>query len=155
MSKKTMVFGLLFYALLASPLAAANVSFVVIEIGLSEGSPTSQYTILWENSLLAVFFDSGHIVSNAPKIRLAETPVEDFPYEAERDFSDAKDGGMKYFLVAVVDHRTPHNVSLRAFSTKTHQLIQKHVYEDKATKTKKEEQENINKTIWAMASQLQ
>jgi hypothetical protein len=154
MQKKPLMYGLVLYILAVFPLNAATVSFLVIETGLPAGSPISQYSSLWEDSLLDVFFESGHIVSNAPIMQLAEKPTEDLPYEAERDFDNAKDGGMRYFLVAIVDHNLPNNVSLRLFNTGSHELLQKQEHSNPGFKSSRDEQENIKKTIGAIAAQL-
>jgi hypothetical protein len=154
MSKKPLLYGLILYIFAALPLNAAMVSFLVIETGLPMGTPISQYTTLWENSLLEVFFESGHIITNSPILRLAEKPTEDLPYEAERDLESAKDGGMRYFLVAIVDHNTPNNVSLRLFNTGNHELLQKQEHSNSGFRSNRDEQESIKKTIGAIAAQL-
>jgi hypothetical protein len=154
MLSKSLVYGLFLYIFAIFPINAAMVSFLVIETGLPAGSPVSQYTTIWENSLLEVFFESGHIITNSPILRLAEMPTEDLPYEAERDFESAKDGGMHFFLIAIVDHNSPNNVSLRLFSVGTHQLLQRQEYSDTGFKSRREEQDNIKKTIGAIATQL-
>jgi hypothetical protein len=151
MLKKSLVLLLFLYAI--SGLGAATVSVLVIETGQMSEGPVSRYSILWENGLMEVFFESGHIVSNAPIMQLFQKPDEDFPYEAERDFDNAKDGGMQYFLVAVVDNPAPSNVTLCLFNTKTRELVQKMVHAD-AFKTSREEQEGIKNTIRALAAQL-
>jgi hypothetical protein len=87
-------------------------------------------------------------------LRLDEKPTEDLPYEAERDIENAKDGGMHFFLVVIVDHNSPNHVSLRLFNTKTHQLLQRQEHSDISFKSRREEQDNIKKTIGAIAAQL-
>ena len=64
---------------------AATVSFLVIETGLTDEAGSRQHSGLWESGLLDVFFESGHIVSNAPILRLLSKPSGDFPEEA-KDF---------------------------------------------------------------------
>jgi hypothetical protein len=154
MLKKSFLYGLFLYIFAISPLHAAMVSFLVIETGLPEGSPISQYTTLWENSLLEVFFESGHIVTNSPILRLAEKPSEDLPYEAERDLDNAKDGGMHFFLLAIVDHNSSNNVSLRLFKTSNHELLQRQEHSYTGSKSRREEQDSIKKTIGVIAAQL-
>jgi hypothetical protein len=118
--------------LLTFPLAAATVSFLVIETGLpglpGESGP-GEYSSLWEDGLMGVFFDSGHIVSNGTVLRLEKPPAADLPDEARADFIEAKDGGAEYFVTALLDYRavngtyTPPEVSLRVFSTATGNMV--------------------------------
>ena len=154
MLKKFLAAGLLFYALAVTPLGAANVSFLILETGLPAESPVNRYSILWENSLMEIFFETGHIVSNAPMLRLNEKPAGNFPHEAERDFDDAKDGGMDYFFIALIDHKLPRNVSMRLFSIETQQMIQQQIFTDTVSSTAKEEQEKIKKAIGTFVSGL-
>jgi hypothetical protein len=87
-------------------------------------------------------------------MRLDEKPSRDLPFEAECDFDDAKDGGMRYFLLAIVDHSLPNNVSLRLFNTGNHELLQRQEHCNDVFKSNRDEQENIKKTIWAIAARL-
>ena len=151
MLKKLIVSGLLSCILSVFTLGAANVSFMVLETGLPAGSPANPYSATWENALMDVFFEMGHIVSNAPRMRLAEKPAEVFPYEAERDFDSAIEGGMDYFVIALIDHNRPRTVSLRLFNTKSQQMLQEQIFEDRRFSTSREEHENIKMAIESLA----
>jgi hypothetical protein len=125
--------GLVFplWIFLASSLPAATVSFLVIETGLREDLGSSGYSAFWENSLLDVFFEAGHIVSNAPVMRLSRFPEEDFPREALADLSDATDGGADFFILARLDYPfsgteaepAPRNIALRVYRTRPYGLV--------------------------------
>ena len=160
MLKKSLVFGLLFCALIMPRLFAADVSCLVIETGLPAEGPKNQYSILWENSLMDVFFDKGHIVSNARIMRLDQKPAENFPQAAEIDYEEAQENGMGYFLIAIIEHQRnseiqkPQVVSLRLFSTKSQELIKEQVYSEIRPKSAKEENESIKKTINLIAAQI-
>ena len=75
------------------PLEAATVSFLVAETGLRDDGKANEYSRLWENSLMEVFFEEGHIVSNSPVLRLTQKSEKEFPDEAMADLSGAIDGG--------------------------------------------------------------
>ena len=135
------------------PLGAASVSFLVIETGLPPGIPENPYSVLWENCLLDVFFESGHIVSNAPLLQLGEKPSDGFPVEAQKDFGSAKEGGMMYFVVTIVDH--PGNaVSMRLFNTQSQNMIQEQRYTRQQFRTAREEQDHIKRAIRTMVAQI-
>jgi hypothetical protein len=139
--KKYLIFGLLFAALISSPVFAANVSFLVIESGFPTGQ-RNEFSIAWENNLLEVFFDSGHIVSNAPVLQLNHIPDGGFPYEAERDYEQAQEGGMDYFLVVILEH--PGNkVSLRLFNTRSRQMVHEHIYSETVLRSARDEDQRI------------
>jgi hypothetical protein len=119
------------WVFLGLPLPAATVSFLVIETGLREELVSPGYSVLWENSLLDVFFEAGHIVSNAPLMRLNRLPAEDFPPEALADFSEALEGGADFFVLARLDYRfsragagpEPENIVLRIYRTRPYRLV--------------------------------
>ena len=136
-----------------SPLGAATVSILVMEAGQSRENQGGQYPILWENGLLEIFFDAGHIVSNSPRLQINEKPDDDFPPEAERDFNNAQEGGMEYFLVAIVDY-TGSNVSLRLFNTKSSKMIHEQRYAASTFRSSKEEYEKIKKAVRPMTAHL-
>jgi len=157
MWKKYFVFALFFCAIILPRLFGATVSCLVIETGLPSGSPKSQYSTMWENNLMDAFFDNGHIVSNAQMIRLAQKPSESFPGAAEMDYREARENGMDYFLIAIIEQGSggaPQTVSLRLFSTSSQKLIKEQVYADNRARTAKEENDNIKRAIGLIAAQL-
>jgi hypothetical protein len=157
MLKKIAGIGLFFVifaiALLsASPLSAATVSVLVMETG-SPGEQTGQYSIMWENGLLEVLFETGHIVTNSPRMSLSEKPADGFPDEAEKDFEGAKTGGMDYFLVAIVDYAQS-NVSLRLFNIKSPKMIYEQKYAVTTYRNIKEEYDKIKMAVGSMTVHL-
>ncbi|MDR1105336.1 MAG: hypothetical protein LBL44_03165 [Treponema sp.] len=108
-------------------LEAATVSFMVVETGLSPEDGINTCSSLWENGLLDVFFDAGHIVSSAPMLRLKDKPGGELPDEAKDDIAEAAEGGMDFFIVAILEYHSgsgtetgntkPRQVSLRVFTT--------------------------------------
>ena len=154
MGKKSLFFMVILGVLGFSRLAAASVSVMVIEVGIPKDSAASQYTQMWENGLMDVLFDSGHIVSNAKILRLHEMPEDGFPDVAERDFDEAKETGMQYFLITIVEHPRPYKVYLRLFSVKNQELIQELKYTWDNPRNDKEENENIRKAAGGILSRL-
>ena len=151
---KALAAGILMCALAAPALFAANVSFLVMETGLPKESASSQYSALWESSLMDVFFESGHIVSNAPRIRLARAPDPgEFPPEAETDYADAIVGGMDYFLIAIVDYSS-RDVSLRLFRTRSGDLVAERSHEGCLAASAREETESVRSAAREMAALL-
>jgi len=138
----------------AIPLYPATVSFLVIEAGLPEEYPVSQHSIMWENGMMDVFFEMGHIVSNSPMMRLDYTPSEGFPDEAEKELESAKEGGMEYLLIAVVNHPSPHHVSLRLFRTASLEMILEHKYADRNYTTRKEELDAVRENVMVLARRI-
>jgi len=154
MSVKSVALGLCVCMIAAGGARAANVSFLVMETGLPPGSSETRYSALWEDGLLEVFFESGHIVSNAPRMRLTNAVVpEGFPPEARKDYEDARNGGMDYFLIAIVDHSSQ-NVSLRLFSTRSLEPIAEKAYAGGSAASPSEERESVRRAVSAMAAFL-
>ena len=81
------------------------ISFLVIETGLPQEGGRNQHSILWENTLLDVFFDSGHIVCNAPMLRYETKPSGDFLLSSALDMeAEALSGGIDYIVFAHLDY---------------------------------------------------
>jgi hypothetical protein len=128
------LFFILVFTLSAAlvPVSAYTVSFIVVETGLPEEQGACEYSTLWESGLLDEFFDAGHIVSNAPVLRLNKPPAKQFPDEAAGSLNEANVGGADYVVLALLDYQgsgTPHTipkpkqVSLRLFKTTPFRFI--------------------------------
>jgi len=143
-----------FAAFLApSPLGAATVSVLVMEAGETRENQGGQYPILWENGLLEAFFDSGHIVTNSPKLQIDGKPAGDFPPEAENDFNNAKEGGMDYFLIALIDYSTP-LVFLRLFDIRSTKMVLEQKHAVTTFRNHKDETDKIKTAARVMAAQI-
>jgi len=151
--KNYLLAGLFMGFIAVFPLNAANISFLVMEAGQNKEDPTGQYPILWENGLLEIFFEAGHIVTNFPITQIAGKPADGIPNEAKEDFQEARTGGMDFFLVGIVDYAQS-GVSLRLFSTKSSKMIQEQKYKVTSFKSTKEEYENIKAAVSKMAARL-
>jgi len=155
MPKKTFLFILLFCVFILPCLFGATVSCLVIETGLPSGGPKSQYSTMWENNLMDVLFETGHIVSNGRMLRLDKKPPESFPVAAEKDFQEARQNRMDYFLIAIIEQNDgKKTVSLRLFSINSQKLIKEQVYADNNPKSAKEETESIKRAIGFITDQL-
>jgi hypothetical protein len=156
--KKFLVPALFFFCVL--PAGASNVSFLVMEAG--QGSLPAQYSTQWENGIFEVFFDVGHIVSNALKIQIYESPGDNLPDDAERDYIDAKEAGMDFFVVAIINYPErrgtapvkPQNVTLRLFSTRSEQMIYEQVYTDTTTRNARDEYDSIKRALREFAAHI-
>jgi hypothetical protein len=85
-------------------LSAATVSFLVVETGLAEESVRPQSSLLWENGFMDVFFDAGHIVSNAPIMRIPEKTTEKLPDPVRSELDQARNGGADYFVMILLEY---------------------------------------------------
>ncbi|MDR3167138.1 MAG: hypothetical protein LBT93_04270 [Treponema sp.] len=149
--------------LLSVPLSAATVSFLVIETGLWEGEGRSEFSTLWETGLMDVFFDSGHIVSNAPIMRLPVNPEGEFPDEAQRDLEEAREGGAEFFVLALLDYagssgtgaqRHPRIISLKLFRIDPYGLLFEQRYTGTVTASANEEFFNAKKAAQTIIPHL-
>jgi hypothetical protein len=151
-------FLLLLAVCTALPLSAATVSFLVIESGLDMDAGVNRHSGLWENSLLDVFFESGHIVSNAPVLRLDYIPAEAFPAEARDELDNALEGGVEYFIIALLEYQKqgesaglgPRQITLRLFTTRPLKLVYEQKYNGFNPRSAREEYENLRKAASAL-----
>lgn len=165
MPNKRFLLALLLCAFAGFSLYAATVSFVVVETGLPDEAAASQHSRLWEDGLLEVFFDSGHIISNAPMMR---QPAALVPGETESLMETALEGGAEYFILALLDYgepsgqealspkeaASPKHVSLRLFRTTSGRMLYERQYAVKKTKSNKEEYSNVKKTVKGLVPHL-
>jgi hypothetical protein len=155
MVKKRLWTGALLWVIAVLPLPAATVSFLVIETGLPQEMGHNVYSGLWESGLFDVFFEAGHIVSNAPIKRLDVKPQKSFPDEARGDLNEAADGGAKYFILVLLDYPQaeanetpkPRNISLKVFQVSPHKLLHEQRYGDKASANMDEEFATIKQSV--------
>jgi hypothetical protein len=122
------------------PVSAYTVSFIVVETGLPVEQGVCESSALWENGLLDVFFDAGHIVSNAPILRLNKPLAKQFPDEAAGSLNEAGAGGADYVVLALLDYQgsgapytaasKPKQVSLRLFKTAPFRFIGEEKFTD-------------------------
>ena len=150
---KYRIFAGLFFGIFAAPaLCAANISVLVIEAGLNGEKSGTPYAALWENALLDAFFDSGHIITNSPKIQI-NGKDDDFPPEAEREFIYAKEGGMDFFLIALIDYSTS-IVSLRLFDTRSSKKVLDQMYAAGTFRSTRDETDKIKTAARIMAAHV-
>jgi hypothetical protein len=136
MALKRILILLPLLAIIMLPLEAATVSFLVTEMGLRDDGRANEYSMLWENSLMEVFFEEGHIVSNSPVLRLTQKSEKELPDEAVADLSGAIDGGVDYFILAMLDFpavtkgriQKPGDISLRLYKTRPYQFLYEERY---------------------------
>jgi hypothetical protein len=128
----------------------ATVSFLIVETGLREETPIFESSKIWENALMDVFFDTGHIVSNSPILRLSSgSSSEELPVEARNALGEALEGGAEFFVLAVLDYQhpakmpgeepKPRTVSIRVFKTKPFKYLCTQNYSIQAKITGKDE----------------
>jgi hypothetical protein len=84
---------------------ASMISFYVIETGLPQEGERNQHSLHLENALLDTFFDAGHIVSNAPIMRIETKPSGNFIQSSVIDLEEeALNAGVDYIVLAYLDY---------------------------------------------------
>lgn len=135
-----------------APVFAYTVSFIVIEAGPVQDGAVTGAANLWENGLMDVFFNAGHIVSNAHALRIDRAIFKDFPDEMQADFDEARQGGVDFFVTALLDYGAgeapvspgtsvgPRQVLLKVFRVEPYQKVYEQGYSgpigDELTKAK-------------------
>jgi hypothetical protein len=126
---------LVFILILAGPalcsLSAATVSFLVVETGLPADSARPESSSVWESGMMDSFFDAGHIVSNAPILRIENPesePGAKIPQEARRELDEARLGGADFFVMVLLDYHNdpqgkPAKILIRIFKVPSGQLL--------------------------------
>ena len=129
--------ALFFITAAAFPAWGATVSILVIETGLQKDLPAAEFSRAWEDALMDSFFERGHIVRNAPILRLSGPAGTEFPEEAARDeLRNAQEGKADFLLVALLDYRgvsatkamKPRGVTFRLFKVNPAQAVFEQTY---------------------------
>jgi hypothetical protein len=93
-------------SLFSSPLFCAHISVLIIETGLRDGNPArfGGMMEMWETGLLDVFFEEGHIVTNAQAFALKRKPGKELTGAIKGHITEAKDAGVDYFVLAYLNY---------------------------------------------------
>ncbi|MCL2208709.1 MAG: hypothetical protein FWC19_05905 [Treponema sp.] len=153
--KKSVAAALLLGIILIFKVEASSISFFVVETGLPENMGVNKHSLLWEDSFMDVFFDSGYIVSNYPMIRFdakQEGGIQDI---ARFDVFEAMDAGVDLVLIAKLDYSSPieapEAVSLYVFKVKQHEIIYERSFQGKKYGSEKDAVSDIKKIIKELA----
>ena len=108
-------------------LKAATVSVLVVEAGLPFEPDSSISALAWENGMMDVFFDSGHIVSNVPSYQINDISGL-MPSEVNADFQDARETGVDFFVLILLSYsegsrENPKDVYIRLFRVSNGDLL--------------------------------
>ena len=137
---------------------AEMVSFLVVETGLPQEGERKQHSEHWEDSLLDVFFEAGHIVSNSPVLRLDSKPSGEIINAVTADMDEAKEGGADYFIIAQLDYapgsQTPDEISLVLFRIVPYKKIYEKQITGKKYKSAKEETDDLKKIARGLVPHL-
>ena len=157
MPKRTLAAAVFLSVFFVFRIQAANVSFLVIETGLSFEAGANQHSELWESGLFDVFFEAGHIASNAPVLRIEANPKGEFPQEALDDLKEATDGGAEYFIIVLLDYdasQSPQAISLQLFRIDPYEKIFEQHYTGRAFSSTREEYDNLKVVIQGVVPYL-
>ena len=78
------------------------VTVFVVETGLSENS-SNNHSAIWEDAIMDVFFEAGHIVSNAPILRLDLKPRGDILETFAVELEEGRRFGIDFALIAILE----------------------------------------------------
>jgi len=130
--------------------AAAMVSFYVVEAGLPENVEI-RHAEVWEDAFLDVFFDAGHIVSNAPILRLNSKPQGDILKTVASNVVDSRDGGIEYLLIAMLDYTpdllSPGEITFYIYRNIPREQLLERVIPGKTYRSAKEELDDIKSIV--------
>ena len=132
------------YLFFAVNVHAAMVSFCVIETGLEENGQENQFSVIWENAFLDVFFEAGHIVCNAPVLRLENKPADNIL----RNFNmqDVRNSGIDYLIIAMLDFNSavsPEEVVIFIYKVTPREKILERLLPERQTRTGRDELEYV------------
>jgi len=126
---------------------AAMVSFMIIETGLPQEGGKAEHSELWEDAIFDVFFEEGHIVSNAPILRLETKPSNEIQRMTAEELLEARTGGADYFIIAQLDYISDvpqlSEIYFILYKMSPYKKIHEKRLSGKAYKTQKEELDDL------------
>jgi hypothetical protein len=137
MSLKRFLGAVLMFMLLTFSASASTVSFLVVETGLHDGiSGPQNSSRLWEEGLMAFFFDSGHIVTNNPILRMdgEQVSTEIHGTIVEYEFNEAIMGGAEYVVVGFLEYEVqgnravPVKMDIKIYTTIPEELVYEQIF---------------------------
>jgi hypothetical protein len=136
MNCKRILGAVVLFLLFSFSASASTVSFLVVETGLNDGIATPQSSSrIWEEGLMAFFFDAGHIVTNNPILRMDEqVPAEIRGTIVEYDFREAITGGAEYFVLGFLEYEIQGSraaavkMNIKIYSTFPEELVFEQVF---------------------------
>jgi hypothetical protein len=154
------VFCLVLSGFIAVPAYGSMVSVLIIETGLGQESVVKDYSTLWEDGIMGVFFEAGYIVTNGSVIRLESDCVKEFPDEAQADFYEASEGGAEYFVLVLLEYKNqdgtfkPSGVSLKLYGTIPRKLIYQERFSAGQTADSREEHTRAREAARVLISHI-
>ena len=143
-SKKKITLTVFLMVFLAFSAQASMVSFYIIETGLSDNGKENEYSVLWENAFLDVFFDGGFIVSNAPILRLEEKPEGDILRQI--NMHQVRNAGIDFLIIAQLDFHEeliPSEITFYIYKVTPRELILERKIERRQSRASREEYEYL------------
>ena len=117
------------FVLLGFPASASMISIMLVETGIDERFSSGYYASLWEDGLMAAFFDAGHIVTNSPVTRMLEKPDPTVSGPFEDAFREAISNGANYYILGFLEYglksgkTLPVSIALKVFDSDSGQVI--------------------------------
>ena len=150
----------LLFVLLAFPVSASMVSFLVVETGLNEETPPNQISSIWEGGLMAAFFDAGHIVTDSPITRMEKKPAKDFSGIIEADFNEAAAAGSEYFILSYLEYQfqngrfVPVSIAVKLYKIDSKKLMYEQSFPVGKGRNPAEEHQNAQSAGRAISSHI-
>jgi len=137
---------------------ASMISFVVVETGLPQEGERNQHSMNWENALLDVFFDAGHIVCNFPILRYETKPSGNLIQSSINDMEeDALNAGVDYIVLAQLDYsgsQTPGEISFFIYRIRGRVKVLERQIRGKTYRTARDEIDDLKITVGELVPYL-
>jgi len=149
--RKYILFVVIFGIFVNFNVNAFMVSFFILETGLPQNDRNNPHSITWENSLMDVFFEAGHIVSNAPILRLDSKPQGDIFQSISFNLTQARNMGIDYVMIAQLnfdnDSQIPTSVSFLIYRVNTREKLLDNKVQVNSYRSSREESDDIKSII--------
>lgn len=153
-SRTVLLAGVL--SLFSPPLFCASISVLIIETGLRDGISVhrGKTAEIWETGLMDVFFEEGHIVTNAPALALENKPGKELIDILENYITEAEDSGIGYFVLVCLNYETAADTARSSGLPKPADIEIKLFHINPAPRTAQSAAQSVSKCVWAQSIDL-
>jgi len=145
------LFLIIFSLFISVNAGASTIAINIVETGTPESRSLYEYTELWEDAFMDVFFESGFIISNAPVMRFETKPVIGIFEYLFYDAAEINRWGVDYIFITQLDYtgtlRQPSEITFIIYRVKTKEIILERKIEGRTYRSTREGYDDIKSIV--------
>ncbi|MCL2276766.1 MAG: hypothetical protein FWC21_02595 [Treponema sp.] len=149
--RKGLLFMVILLLFLSAKIFASTVIINIIETGIPENRSVSEYTEIWEDAFMDVFFESGLIISNDSILRFETKPLINIFEYVVYDISEISKWGIDFIIITQLDYigniRQPSEINFIIYKVRTNEIVMERMIEGKTYRSTREGLDDIKSIV--------